>query len=847
MSFKLKDLNPKKIVTYILFLYLGWAINHYPIDFNWGHTFFLGGIFTFLIFFNFSLPLTLLGAVLINIPTMGFWHHPYYLVFVLFEVVFLWFARKRGYKNYLGTDALFWVVGGVPLALILFSFTNDSLILRVTFLAIYGVTSIFSLTLIILLFVIASIIKTRLMAGPDRSGDPISTVLFNLTTFGVLVLGIINYTIESDQLYERTLNETSQLQTNEIARLLPYLEKENLKLEQVSQIFETCTFNVAFLKEGKLVHALLGKDPFTWDQDLLDSVIVEKEQRILYNQGQELLPDNPWKNTFLIYQYPVHFGAIDKILLASPLDDSSLVIQAYSLKSLILLVVIIYAAMGIAATASAIFSGPIVKLKKIVEALSLEEVDSLNGIEWPRSVIEEIHDLIELSKQSYGNILNRNIQLSSLNQSLEYTVKYDQLTRLYNRGALFAILEKSIEKGVPLALAIIDLDNFKLVNDTRGHLVGDMLLVEYAFRLSSLGDQYYAARLGGDEFAIIISDFENQDTLADLMTALMENVRKPIYLEGELYSVNSSAGVSLFPEQGGTVPELLRCADLAMYTIKTSGKNNWRLYSDDLSNALSHYEMERSIRKAFDDDQFELYFQPQVDIRTGEIISMEALIRWSHAEQGFISPSLFIPIAERMDIIIPIGYWVIEEAAKKGKILHEEGFKGIISVNVSPRQFAEDHFYEKTIAILEREGFEPEYFGIEVTETMVMGNVEFNCKIISQFMDRGIHVSIDDFGTGYTSLSLLQDLKVNTLKIDQSFVEKVGRSRKNEIVLNNIINLTKELDMGIVIEGVETEEQKSFFRDRACYTLQGFLHYKPMSFEEVRKTFKIANDPSRLT
>jgi diguanylate cyclase (GGDEF)-like protein len=529
-------------------------------------------------------------------------------------------------------------------------------------------------------------------------------------------------------------------------------------------------------------------------------------------------------------------------LLTFPAGETNWIMEQWYLRKVIILMGVLYGSIFIAYYFSRLLGGPISELSRIVEALSREEMEEVDDLPWPVSTLREIQELVESSKTSYGNILERNLQLLSLNRSLEYAACHDGLTKLPNRSFVLKKMRKMIESHSKFALVCLDLNGFKMFNDTHGHRVGDLLLVEFAARLNSLGPDIHAARLGGDEFVLIMDGLDSAEELNEKMDILLKAISKPIEERGNLHLLHISTGIAFCPRHGDSVTDLLRNADLAMYKVKTERQCSWHIYSEELDCTLTHFEIEKGIHHAFENNQFELYYQPQVDIRTGKIVSLEALIRWDHPEKGFISPALFIPLAEKMDIIIPIGYWVIEEAARRGASWVAQGFKGVISVNVSPRQFAEPDLFIKTKAILEEVGLAPRFFGIEVTETMVMRNAAFTNGIISQFMEYGIHVSMDDFGTGYTSLSLLQELNVDTLKIDQTFVEKVGHSRKNEIVLNHLINLTRELEMEIVVEGVETEEQNAFFRDRSCYTAQGFLHHKPLPPEELEKVLKERSD-----
>ena len=821
-----------KIIQFIILTALGITVNLFPLCFNLGLAFYPGGIFSFLLFRLLPLPAALAGAILINGALWGSGRMVFLILLSLGELLFLYFARKKGRTNFVGVDGIFWLAAGLPALFLLSRFHQ----LWLSF-ALYGswiINGISCVTLGSLLLYGWSLLEVRILDKGKSETIPLGTLLFNVVTLVVISLALLFYAMENSRFinsYRDSIYSMLDREGEQMSRLLQRDPDASYSLYPL----EMSSYAMAYVEKDVLKRENGKGDPAPFrDEAFMRETFRSKKSRYLYDSPfkEDILP---WQNDYIVHRRSLEGDSC--LLLAYPLSSGDDVLASHYRTALSILLGVLYMVFLGAYYVSLLLSGPLRDLTAIAKALSREETEGLGKIRWPRSTVEEIQNLVEYSQKSYGNIIERNVQLTSLNRSLEYSAYYDGLTKIPNRSLLISRLEEKLQEGNPFALVFLDLDGFKMINDTHGHSTGDVLLMEFAYRLTSLGKDDFASRLGGDEFALIMS-YENREDLEHRLARLKERLNKPIEVEGELHSLHTSIGVSLSPEQGNSVSVLLKNADLAMYKVKAEGKNNWLIYSEDLDNALTQYEMEKGIYKAFEQGQFVLFYQPQVDIRTGRIISLEALIRWDHPEKGYISPSHFIPLAERMDIIIPLGYWVIEEAAKKGKELVDRGFEGVVSVNVSPRQFSEVNFFHETKSILERTGLDPNHFGIEVTETMVMGNVSFTSRIISQFMSLGVRVSIDDFGTGYTSLSLLQDLNVHTLKIDQAFVEKVGQSRKNEIVLNNIINLTRELEMDIIIEGVETEEQNSFFRDRACYTSQGFLYHKPLPVQELEKVLK---------
>ena len=841
---RLKNISWKEFFIFFILSAAGAGVNMTHPGFGLGLSFFPGGVFTLLGFLLLPMPLPIFGSLLINLPLWGSWQFALFTGLALLELTFLWVVRRKGIRNLVGADCFFWLLAGLPLTFAVshwyFGFDPGLSFAFFSGLAINGLGCI---TTASVLFFGLGFIATRIRKGKDRHVFPIGSILFSMVAMGILTLTLLFYALDNGRFIGRYTDEIGAVLEGEAERMIRLYEG-SFQEGQTSFPIGSSLRPAAYIAQDEPVLRNRAAEEGPLKDDLFLWEAARSEEMLFLFAGNRSNDPLPWMNHHIVYRKGIDWPVRADLLLTYALHPQEETLRKHHVLTLSLFLVILYCAFLLALFLTPLLAGPIVELTHIAEALSREQMEGLGAIRWPSSTVEEIQNLVDFSQKSYGNMIERNVQLTSLNRSLEYSAYYDGLTKLPNRTLFISRLEEMISGDSGFALVFLDLDGFKMLNDSYGHRAGDVLLTEFAYRLTHLGSDVFAARLGGDEFALIISEEYERELVGTKMDALINKLARPIDVDGELHVVHSSIGIALYPEHGLSVSALFRNADLAMYKVKSEGKNHWQIYNEELDNALTQYEMELGIYKAFEENQFDLFYQPQVDIRTGNIISLEALIRWNHPEKGYISPSLFIPLAERMDIMIPIGYWVIEEAAKKGKALVERGFKGVVSVNVSPRQFAETNFFHATIEILERIGLTPEHFGIEVTETMVMGNVSFTSKIISQFMKYGVHVSIDDFGTGYTSLSLLQDLNVHTLKIDQAFVEKIGQSRKNEIVLNNIINLTRELEMDIVIEGVETEEQNRFFRERACYTSQGFLYHKPLPYKELQEVLRKSSDYS---
>ncbi|PAB56802.1 EAL domain-containing protein [Anaeromicrobium sediminis] len=427
-------------------------------------------------------------------------------------------------------------------------------------------------------------------------------------------------------------------------------------------------------------------------------------------------------------------------------------------------------------------------------------------------------------------------------KQIKYMAYYDTLTELPNRHFLNHYFEEIIKKDdrkQTLAVMFIDLDRFKIINDTLGHTFGDMVLKQVSRRLVKyIGKDHTICRHGGDEFIILMSNVSKEKT-SQMAEGIISEFTKEFIIENHKIFISPSIGISLYPFDGHDGETLIKCADMAMYLAKEKGRNNYQFYISNLSQrACKKMYLENGLRKALENNEFTLYYQPQFNLSTEKFIGVEALIRWEHPDFGIVSPMEFIPLAEESGLIIPIGKWILENACRQNKIWEEAGFPQInIAVNISPVQFKSKDFVKMVEGVLKDTNIDPKYLELEITES-IMQNMEDSILILNKLKNIGIKVSIDDFGTGYSSLSVLQNLPIDTLKIDQSFINDIKEDFNISPIVKTIIDMGNNLNLNIIAEGIEREYQIEYLKENKCFIGQGYLLSKPLSVEKINDIFK---------
>lgn len=438
-------------------------------------------------------------------------------------------------------------------------------------------------------------------------------------------------------------------------------------------------------------------------------------------------------------------------------------------------------------------------------------------------------------------------------EKLNYLAYYDKLTDLPNRRLFIDRLQQTMKEATRneqlVAVLFIDIDHFKKINDSMGHEAGDILLKEAAQRLAScirLSDTL--ARLGGDEFTLVLSSLQHANDAISVAENILQCFSTPFNIKSVELFISVSIGITLYPLDDNSADDLLRNADTAMYHAKQNGRNNFQFYSTEMTAQVEkRLKLEGELRDALLKNEFVLFYQPKIDAENNTVVGMEALIRWQHPHLNLIAPDYFITVAEETGLIIPIGKWVLEEACKQTQLLNASGIAPIhVSVNLSARQLEEPGFVEMLAQILKDTQLEPVLLDLEITESMLMSDINSVIQTLNEISVLGVSISVDDFGTGYSSLAYLKQFPISTLKIDRSFIRDTPEDKDDMSITIAIINMASALGLKTVAEGVETKEQLDFLKQYKCNFIQGFYFSKPIAFNEILKLFQMEEGKNKL-
>jgi len=428
---------------------------------------------------------------------------------------------------------------------------------------------------------------------------------------------------------------------------------------------------------------------------------------------------------------------------------------------------------------------------------------------------------------------------------VQFLAYYDSLTGLPNRALLHDRLINALanarRRGEKVALLFIDLDRFKNINDSLGHSVGDCLLQEVATRLRGLArEQDTVARLGGDEFLVVLNAITDIGDIAVVAERILKAFHCEFVVQGHSFNISCSLGVSVSPEHGEDVETLVKHADAAMYRAKEKGRNNFQFFTPKMTaEVVERLELESNLRQALEGNELFLVYQPQMELSTGNLIGLEALLRWRHPEMGMVAPDRFIRVAENSGLIIPIGEWVLRTACLQAKRWQDDGTTAVpVAVNVSAVQFRQEGFRDVVERVLRETGLAPHYLELELTESVLLTNADVMLSVLRDLRAMGVRLDIDDFGTGYSSLSYLRQFPVSKLKIDRSFVQHVAENPDDAAITGAIISMARSLNLKVIAEGVETEEQMAFLRAHQCDEIQGYYFSKPLEADVLARQLR---------
>ncbi len=595
--------------------------------------------------------------------------------------------------------------------------------------------------------------------------------------------------------------------------------------------------------------ATLALEPLAATPHVIGARLFDKEQKIFAEFHQNLARDtdiDELKTTTILLQgsifYPTYLDVFEPVIYAGEtlgylllrvdLAKVNDVLLRYVWIGCVVFIVYSLLAFLLASLLQRLISEPINSLVMSMQTISREKNYSHRV---QKTSHDELGSLFDGFNEMLAEIEIRDQELLDSQAHLEHQAHHDPLTNLANRSLFHDRLEHSLARAKRmksrLAILFIDLDRFKNVNDSLGHDVGDQILCAVTERLNKVVRKADTlARLGGDEFVIILEQLRKNDDVGRYVEKVLREIAKTIEISAQKLHVTASIGISLFPNNGEDAESLMRAADIAMYQAKGKGSNLYQFYSADMnSNTRESLLLENQLRSALKFKQLVLYYQPQYELKSGQLVGFEALIRWNHPDLGFVSPLDFISLAEESGLIVPIGEWILHTACMQMKKMHEQWQLPLkMAVNISPRQFLHPSLVQTVAEVLYRTKLKPCFLELEITESMVMGDVDQSISKMNEFNKMGVELAIDDFGTGYSSLEYLKKFPISKLKIDQSFVRELGTDPDDTAIVNSVIALGKNMNLEVIAEGVETVEQLDLLKNQGCDQGQGYLFSKPL-------------------
>lgn len=476
----------------------------------------------------------------------------------------------------------------------------------------------------------------------------------------------------------------------------------------------------------------------------------------------------------------------------------------------------------------------LIKLKRKL-SVSKQEYEKLN---------EEHKNLKQMHKEtlaSFYALNSRYEELNKVNENIKKLAYTDYLTELPNRTAMIEMLDNillTLRKDEIIGIMDIDIDNFKIINDTLGHSYGDELLIDVTHRLKKVLDENdYLARFGGDEFIILTQNLEDLSSYEEKIKKVRSVFAYPFILSTKEYFVTVSIGVAFAPKDGKTSQALIKNVDSAMYMAKANGKNTYAYFEQAFNQMLTDkIELQSELRRAIENDEFVLFYQAQMDISKKKIIGFEALIRWNHPLKGLLHPVDFIYLADESGLIVPIGKWAIKTACKQLKEWSDMGYTDItMAVNLSARQFKDKDFVRMIYEIIDETGVDPNRLELEITESIALDDLEYTIEVIKELNKIGVKFSLDDFGTGYSAMSYLKHLPISNVKIDKSFLDMVLEDSTDQKIIQAIINLAYNLNLQVIAEGVEQLEHEQLLKELNCNVAQGYLYSKPVPKDKAEE------------
>ncbi|WP_416150600.1 putative bifunctional diguanylate cyclase/phosphodiesterase [Salipaludibacillus sp. HK11] len=870
----------KSIYILLLFSILTLVARINPIEVPPGITITLTSIFLLVILRLFSLKAAAYTFVIVHVISFIFFNLSPWNLIPLLELIFIAIVFKyRPKSNIVFWGALFWLIIGAPLSAwihsSIFGLNNDTLFIFETIkVAINGVLNILVFDIIISYIPFHRYLTTN----KKQQTIQLKKIMFHLS-FVAMIVPFILYIIVNTANYmgslEVELYKSAQRTTSQVeAEINSWHEADLLQLQlfgivqqgQLNDLLDQITDTRAFEhivanESGQIISSnssnINNKDKYDWQTNHQITELTSNFYQVLSNEN--VLSIQNWESGYYIYETEMD-GLPLTVYAQIPLHPYQIEILGDFLGQFIYLFLFLFFALILTIFLHRILSRTLNNLAITTTGLP-RKIKNLESVKWPNSSILEINALISNFQDMSVNVEKMFIESNNMNEKLtkqsemlkksedklHHLAYHDVLTDLPNRQYfqryLSSLLEDAKQKGLRFAIIFMDLNQFKQINDTLGHLAGDELLKIIANNLKNLkNEKNEVFRLSGDEFVIVINNLISEQEAEETAINIQGIFQEPVKVNDHLLHISGSIGISLFPDDGSDETTLIQNADIAMYTSKEKAGTSIEFFDHTMKSTFTEkVNLTNELRTAVDNSQFQLFYQPKVD-NNGYITSSEALIRWQNDIFGDVSPSVFIPLAEDVGLIKNIDEWVINEACKQNKIWQDQGYSNIkVSVNISAKHFYQSQLVNMIKKALFESQLNAKYLQIEITESVFIDNIDNVISIIEEIRELGVSVSIDDFGKGFSMLSHLISLPINEVKLDKQFIRNIDKEANKAIIVSHIVMIAHELEFNVVAEGVETFEEYTHLKQIDCDELQGFYFSKAVNKKDFQKLLQAAN------
>lgn len=811
--------------------------------------------FLLLILLLFGFKRTLITTITLIVTYIIFFNGAYIEIISIVEIVIISYLFSKNKKsNIVANEFIIWIVFGILITVsILFirdiNRLDEYYYFELFFIALNGFLNAFLADVTYIYIVRKKVYKKKFMVEYKE-------IIVHILTGAILIPFIINICIDLVNSYEY-ISSTTEAAANEVYynivdELEGWNEKNiiNLKLagiiemglleESIIKSTRYKPFNMHIIDESnnREILDIQNYDRSIENYEEYNSYNITNNLNKLINKKNDLrLMYNSWNERYLVYNNKIENLGLE-VVIEIPIEIYKDRIIGEYLSQFKFLIVFALLILSIAIIINKTIFNNLYKLSMYTRDLpnKLEEDIEIN---WPNSNILEINLLTNNIKNMFQTMKYNFVEINKSQEKLYELAYYDTLTMLPNRLYFKKYLDEivtEINEGNKICVIFIDLNRFKIINDTWGHAIGDKLLNEVSRRLKSLqNDEFNIFRLGGDEF-VIVANVNSKEEIVECGNSIMGLFKESFKIDDLVLNTSCSIGVSVYPDDDKNIDTIIKYADIAMYESKYNGGNYIQLFNDKIKKkVIEKIVIEEKINSALENNQFTLYYQPKVSGIGKGIKSIEALIRWTSDELGIVSPDKFIPIAEESNLILEIDKWVILKACIENKILQNEcSEKMPVSVNISAKHFADKELLDIVKNALEISGLEAKYLIIEITEGVLIKNVDVVRELIEGLKDIGVLISIDDFGKGYSSLNQLMVLPIDEVKIDRDFIREINNDTKKKSIVKLIVELAHSLNLNVVAEGIETNEEKLYLESIGCDELQGYLFSRPVKLDEFR-------------